>query len=214
MMKRVLLLVLLVGLFAGQASAAMYMIDPATSQTFGQVATSGDSIFFPLPSPGSTLYVALDGILPKPDGSVLFKGDLMDGSDPDSTGWVLIGGNVSVTNSSFGVGLRNDDNSTWSFYAAVHVVGEGATTYHYGSGLDLAPHQNGLATVTFGTDVTVDQVGFYVQGFWPPDPKAPGGVNQPSNPDDFNVSVVPVPGALLIGLLGLSAAGIKLRRFA
>jgi hypothetical protein len=29
-----------------------------------------------------------------------------------------------------------------------------------------------------------------------------------------NVSVVPIPGAVLLGLLGLSAAGIKLRRFA
>ena len=29
-----------------------------------------------------------------------------------------------------------------------------------------------------------------------------------------NVSVVPVPGAILLGLLGLSAAGIKLRKFA
>lgn len=28
-----------------------------------------------------------------------------------------------------------------------------------------------------------------------------------------NVSVVPVPGAILLGMLGLSAVGIKLRKF-
>ncbi len=36
----------------------------------------------------------------------------------------------------------------------------------------------------------------------------------PSNPDNFHITAVPVPGAILLGILGLSAAGIKLRRFA
>ena len=36
----------------------------------------------------------------------------------------------------------------------------------------------------------------------------------PSDPDVFHVSVVPVPGAILLGMLGLGAVGLKLRKFA
>lgn len=38
----------------------------------------------------------------------------------------------------------------------------------------------------------------------------------PSNPDDYHISVgiIPLPGAVLLGVLGLGAAGMKLRKFA
>ena len=39
-----------------------------------------------------------------------------------------------------------------------------------------------------------------------------GGGSNPSNPDTYHMDVIPVPGAFLLGMLGLSAAGVKLRR--
>jgi len=39
-------------------------------------------------------------------------------------------------------------------------------------------------------------------------------LDYPSYSDDFHVSLVPVPAAVILGMLGLGAAGWKLRKFA
>jgi len=67
----------------------------------------------------------------------------------------------------------------------------------------------GTAGLSVATTGDISEIGFYVRAnFWPDDKFGP------SSPDTFRVSAVPVPGAVLLGILGLTAAGVRLRRFA
>jgi hypothetical protein len=72
----------------------------------------------------------------------------------------------------------------------------------------LAPY-HGAATLLLNGSfdfANVTDIGLQVRGNFS------GG--SPSNPDVFHISAVPIPGAALLGVLGLFAAGVKLRRFA
>jgi hypothetical protein len=53
----------------------------------------------------------------------------------------------------------------------------------------------------------IDDIGFYIKDDFL-------GGDYPSDPDAYHISVVPVPGAVLLGILGLGVAGIKLRKYA
>ena len=102
--------------------------------------------------------------------------------------------------------FENDDDDIWSVQM-YYVIG----TTEYNSG-DFVPLAGGASTyLTILGEVEtddIDEYGFRVMGLMT------GQDGNPSQGDAFHVSVVPVPGAILLGLLGLGAAGIKLRKFA
>ena len=75
----------------------------------------------------------------------------------------------------------------------------------------LNPH----SSVTLSIDLTsvanlgyVTNIGFQIGS------NMTGSGGYPSNPDVFHVSIVPVPAAVLLGILGLGVAGLKLRKYA
>ena len=111
--------------------------------------------------------------------------------------------------------FQNDNDDIWEvqlFYvdsvdSGVHesawtpLAGDGGATYL------TALDSDGLG----GSDLldldNITDIGFRVRGDMLDE-------DYPSSGDAFHISIVPVPGAVLLGILGLSAAGIKLRRFA
>ncbi len=76
------------------------------------------------------------------------------------------------------------------------VLAPGATTY-VSMSLAGIPYLDHVTNIGFQIGATMDNVG-----------------GNPSPSDAFHVSAVPVPGAFLLGILGLGAVGIKLRKFA
>ena len=85
----------------------------------------------------------------------------------------------------------------------------GTTEYNSGDFVPLAGGASTYLTILGEVETDdIDEYGFRVMGLMT------GQDGNPSQGDAFHVSVVPVPGAILLGLLGLGAAGIKLRKFA
>ncbi len=200
-MKRILLLSVMVGLFAGQASAAMYELDAPTALTFTkQAGSAGDITTLDLVTDDITLYN-----IPM-ELQVGYQGRLEDGlGSTDRTAWIKIGTTgLSLSGyDGFTTALANDDNSRYYYQLyAVDTVGEQISGYE-------SAGVGGVRGLSVATTGDISEIGFYVSvNFWPDDTLGP------SSPDTFRVSAVPVPGAVLLGFLGLGAAGLKLRRFA
>ena len=207
-MKRILLFTLVIGLFAVQADADMWELDRPTALTMTNIsASAGDTV--------STL-VVYDGPgagYPVMSGQVGFQATLLDA---DADGWATATIWSTTNLSAYGSGwdgirsyVENDNQSIWGvqlFYAttggevnsgAFVPLAPGASTY-----LTAAP--GGLGSLDLAA---ITQIGIRVQG------NMVGG-DYPSASDTFHVSVVPVPGAVLLGILGLGAVGIKLRKYA
>jgi hypothetical protein len=199
-MKRILLLSVMVGLFAGQASAAMYELDAPTALTFTkQAGSAGDITTLDLVTDDITVYN-----IPM-ELEVGYQGRLEDGQSGDRTAWIKIGTTgLSLSGyDGFTTALANDDNSRYYYQLyAVDTVGEQISGYE-------SAGVGGVRGLSVATTGDISEIGFYVSAnFWPDDPFGP------SSPDTFRVSAVPVPGAVLLGILGLTAAGVRLRRFA
>jgi len=200
-MNRVLLTVLVVGLLAAQASAGMYRLDKPTAQQFTQMNTpdvTRNQLFLVIDKPG-TLGSHIDWQYnsswnkygPPMELEVGFLGQLAD------TDVMMIGkaGNLDGYD-SIGVNVANDDDDWW----AVRLYLEGAT-YTPPALTNLDPGETAFLTLSGWTgDVT--EFGFEINYM---------GTR---GSDNFHISVVPVPAAVLLGMLGLGAAGIRLRKFA
>jgi hypothetical protein len=206
-MKRILLTVLLVGLLAGQASAGMYTLDRDTAKLFTQQNTpnAANQLYLSIDWPGtsgSTINYSIDPSVydeygEPMDFAVGFVGNL------SSTQIMKIGmlgdlpGNDGTSVDSFGVFVANDDNNDpWGVRLYLNGV-----SYAVPSFTTLAPGAHEFVTVSF-TPGTVTAFGFEVD--------YPAGTGS----DNFHLSVVPIPAALILGLLGMGVAGLKLRRFA
>lgn len=228
-MKRILLLTVVVGLLAGQASADLYSFDLSAAASLRQVSISegGTGLTYVGYTPGTALVNKIAGS----DNfygathpmyySVGFTGQIKDLSG-DAVSSMLIGitdainynvfASIQAAGSFDGFSLRiaNDNDDTWQYKlwvdtdAGVGIEYETAWTPAV-PGL-ASPGQIAL-TLTFPEiDFShLTGIGFGIQ------------FNRDGNPgdgDEFHTSIVPVPAALLLGLLGFGAAGLKLRRFA
>jgi hypothetical protein len=136
-----------------------------------------------------------------------FTGNLYD-NDQSRYATVTIGltnPGLSGTYDGFELPIANDDDDVWNYRA--YVTTSGGTTYsNWTVGVDPGSNQT-LSVSTPGLNYGgVTGIGFELQ--WD------RLLNEGASGDDYNVSVVPVPGAVLLGMIGLSIVGVKLRRFA
>lgn len=222
-MKRFLLFTLVICLFAVQANADMWELDKPTALGFTDNSIELGALSNPLSVyDGSTIKVYGPG----PDefgpmsGQVGFYGGLTGNVGAPTYGGAAIlkiyDAKPLLTDTVDYDGITayfgNDNNSKWSFQlfyvdsteaterasAWVELGGSGGNTY-------LTANASGVLDLD-----NITQIGVRIKG------ENMGSTDKayPSYSDDFHFSVVPVPGAVLLGILGLSAAGIKLRRFA
>lgn len=238
-MKRVLIFCVVVGLFAGQASATMYTMDAATAKDMRLLSWStgdGATLEYVGYNPGGasdwvygskTEYGAGEGNMYYAVG---FTGDL-DDNDPlaYSTGdpFTDVGANSAIatiglqkpggasvglsgTWDDFLLPISNDNDDVWKYQAYVaYPDGSGGTTTDYsGWSAGLAPNtQTTLLVLTPSMDYSiVTGIGFQIR--WD------RSLNNGRVGDDYNTSVVPVPAAVLLGILGLGVVGLKLRKYA
>jgi hypothetical protein len=203
-MERVLLSVLAIGLSAGQVFGGMYVLDKPTALSFTKLGNSDTGGW---PGLGTVSLVAANpsAAYGPMQLQVGFVGGLGDG-DGDNKASVTIGKtNLSWTGyDGFTTEVANDNDDPWGIQ--LYVVD------------NLGTQTSNLAVLTPGTRTslsvslspgatTITELGLIISGSFVP-------YTHPSNPDYYHVSVVPVPlpGALLLGMLGLGAAGMKLRR--
>jgi len=206
--KRILLLVAVACLFAAQASADPYELDLNTALTFRQINTSSTAhlqgVFDLTVSPVTQVYTPT--LFPATAYEEPFLGDV------GFVGWLSGDGasmRLGVENSDIGnyTGFRtyvgNDNQSIWHVRAF-------ANSDVSGDWVALRPGQGAWLDVTFSDEVALTTFGFDVMLATDPTDTYPS--DYPSVQDTFHVSAVPVPGAVLLGLLGMGAAGLKLRR--
>jgi len=215
-MKRFLLLSMIIGLFAGQASAAMYTMDVATAAQLDAVSFSdAGNMFYIGYNPGllvDRIAYADPSYGADMEYAVGFAGRLLITGAGQQFASVNIGLDgatpLAGTYDGFFLPLSNDDQQTWEYKLYVNTTGPDFLSPTWTS---LAGGTTANMVLPFGGNVnfnTLTDIGFIVQFN-----KATTGRGT-NDSDDFHVSVVPVPAAVLLGVLGLAVAGWKLRRFA
>ena len=197
------------------------------------------SLTYPVPMGGEVGFVIQmseqNGFQQVQVGSNFWGTDLSGGTNATTAQVLGTALGTSLTNdlSSFtGYQLTfwNDNQSDWLVNLYMNTGFTDAqynqTNYYYqNSWTTLAPGQSATLTLDFSNAETwggvysggysavanltqVTNIGFNVGG------NMGGGGSNPSVTDTAHISVVPVPAALILGILGLSAAGIKLRKYA
>lgn len=202
-MKRVLLTVLVVGLLAGQASAALYELDKVAALQFTNGVVTG-------PDTGTLTLVTQDELAygGPMSGAVGYVGFLDESVlDPDGLALITISAlsdaGISGSYDGYTAYFQNDDDD--AIQVRLYVVDSGGTYVSPYAVLNSSAWLTLVQPLDFDGDVT--DIGFQLlyDKFLP---------NAGSDPDFFHVSAVPVPGAVLLGMLGLVAAGVRLRRLA
>ena len=221
-MKRSILFCIVVGLFAGSASADFYTMDVPTADDLtyvdvsaGDTATlkyigyndgtdSSDYIAGPQSSYGGEhpMYYAVG-----------FAAFLEDTGTTDGAAWMKFGltdvSDLTTLGSfeGFYLPIANDNNSGWQYKLYVETTGDDYISD------DWTPIDEGMYTTLYldfftdNTEIdfgTLEGIGFLV-GF---------ADKSNSYSDTLHTSVVPVPAAVILGILGLGVAGIKLRKYA
>ena len=223
-MKRFLLFTLVIGLFAVQADAALWQLDAPTARMFTQLSANSApyELQLVIDSPGtlgSTTYLENNAGFFGADNNVATNdatyGDTMQYqvgfagslSNVVSTGTadpeVWIGKALAgefVSGDTLVIPIANDNDDNYTYTAWYFATGDASITQGVPS-LSLGKDTTGVVSVI--TAGVVTHFGFTIE-------LDPGE----STPDTFHTSVVPVPGAVLLGILGLSAVGIKLRKHA
>jgi hypothetical protein len=232
-MRGVLLLTFVVCLLAGRATADLsFTLNEGAALMLTEISHSPTGVGIM-----SDLYLVTDD----PDeydsetgmmGQVGYVG-LLDATKNQKTAWMRIGSTNSTSPTvehvigtalatgdtddlsdytEYSLFVANDNNSDWMLKLWINTDSggreSGSTVLSPGDyttlSLDLTGSGLNLANVTgIGFDVGGDMTG------------TKGGKNNPSDPDVFHISsVVPVHAAVILGILGLSVAGWKLRKFA
>ena len=217
-MKHILLFALVVGVLAGQASAAPYVMDKTTAAglldvTWSDATTPSDNILKYVGYNPGTLADRIAGASLSYNETMLyeigFSGNLTDNTG-DLTAWVNIGLANSPTElatvpgsfDSFSLAISNDNNQGWQYKLYVQSNKSYLESFIWTPiGADSVDYLTlDLTGFDFGTSLV--DIGFIV--------KLPTGTLD----DTFHTSVVPVPAAVILGILGLGVAGIKLRKYA
>jgi hypothetical protein len=227
MMKRILLFGVMVGLFAGQGQASAdlyYTMDVPTAAQLTAVSWSDAQSYgmrYIGYNPGNLAdrisgnepeYGALMGYAVGFAGNITVDRALKNGTNTVASVNIGLGPNVSLAGiyDGFFLPISNDNQQTWEYKLYVDTDAGSGIEYVSPSWTPLAAGTRTTLTLPFGTEVnfsTLNDIGFIIQFNM-----ATTGGNGQSWSDDFHTSVVPVPGALLLGLLGLGTVGAKLRR--
>ncbi len=208
-------------LITAQTNAAMWEVDRATALQF----TSHNMVQGFLDSSDIRVYDGPNNKVYGPAGGDTYgsTGNVMSGQ----VGFVAtIGANSSpgdatieifdpspslsgVYNNGIKIYAENDNDDHWEvqlFYEATPGGDKDSGAFAH-----LSPGQSTWLSISDAVNLAdVTKLGIRVQGH----NMGGSNVGEPSNPDTFHTSVVPVPGAVLLGMLGLGAAGVKLRKFA
>lgn len=197
--------VLVVGWLAGQVSASAFTLDKYTALQLHQVSVSPGDVGLPFwvtddptvyggPMRGAVGYVGLLWDL---------NGDSFASTRVGAAGTAALSSiKAAGSYTAFQLFVANDNDDPWQ----VRLYVETAGTSYAGSFTTLTAGTNSTLILDFGTTINFAQVsdlGFEVQGHF-----LPGG--NPSNPDFFHISVVPVPGAFALTLFGLGF-GLRFR---
>ncbi len=197
-MKRVSVLsVVLVCLVAGQASAGPYTLDSATALEFRQILAPGSSGLLQGVFDGTT-WVYQDPWLPAVEYETTMQGQVgFVGTISGNQRWMRIGLEDSFGNyDGFRTFVGNDDQNTWEIRLFANDLVSDWVVFPAGEGAWLELNFASADLTGIGFDVRLNT-------------SLP---NPPSVTDAFSVSVVPVPGAFILGMLGLAGV-MKLRRF-
>ena len=224
-MKRTLFLALVaVAVFSAQASADFY---------YYLSETKAAEMTFLSTSPGDTLSLTYIGTYPGSNAEYIsgteasygdtmtqlvgFSGNLKDTSGDYEAIQTIGLGSLNEFGDSLGLVpdetyvdgfqllIANDNNQGWSYRTYVWEIGN--STRHETEWTTLSNDtQTTLILSTGNIDFhEVCGIGFEVRWTYPD-----GG----SISDDFHTSIVPVPAAVILGVLGLGVVGIKLRKYA
>jgi hypothetical protein len=225
-MKRFLLFTLVISLFAVQANADMYKMDAPTAAGMRLVKTSDSG------DVGTLDYVGYrpGGILDRVYGTDIQYGagegnmyyqvgftGLVKDNDASGVASVSLGLIDPVFPDSsydgFLLPVANDDDDTWQYRAYVTTATGGvpedtAATLYSGWSEGIGEDERAtLVALTPGLDYsTVTGIGFEIR--WAV------SMNGERIQDVYSTSVVPVPAAVILGILGMGVAGLKLRKFA
>ncbi len=215
---RLLIIVLAICMIATPAIAGPYRMDTATAATMNQIGSVSTNdlggVEYIGYKDGQSLADYISGTWSLYDAdsmiyNVGFSGDLKeqsgDGlaqltiglSSPSLIGWY----------NTFELPIANDNDDIWEYRSFV-TVGGGSPTYS--SWTQLTSDTMTTLIVNLGVNninfATVTAIGFDIQ--WDTT------LNQGRKGDIFSTSVVPVPAAVLLGILGLGVVGWKLRKYA
>jgi len=206
-MKRILLsFIVVIALCGAQASAGLYQPNAGVTIGFTQqnAVNPLNQLFLVVAAPGTSTVGAPLNLysLPQYNGATPMMGQVGFATEGSAGQQTLIGTTNSMPagTTAFALGFRNDDDDTWG----VRLYVKDASTTYYSSSSPVVLASGAGKGISWSLPVALANVkgwGFELsyQG------------NDP--PDISHMSVVPLPGAVLLGLLGLSAAGIRLRRF-
>ena len=211
------------------AMADLYWeVDKDTSLTIGSV--SGSYLVWPSGSTDTigslTVY---DGYSPDygltMSGQVGFVGGMLHDYSGDWKVETIIFNSINLTDDGYDYGgitsyFQNDNDDYYSVDLFYNIGGSldssgyitGGTT-HWSGYTELSGY-GGSAYLTAGpggSSLELDDItyiGFKVMA------QKIGDVDYPSQDDTFHISMVPVPGAVILGILGLGVAGLKLRKYA
>ena len=201
-MKRIVLVVLVLAAFAGQASADMFTLSKDDAMSLDAVYWSGDggSQWLNVTDDLATYQAGNSGI--SMQGWVGYYGALYSSTGDPS---VQIGGYTGDLSSyeGYSLFLANDNDDSWQVRLYV-TTNDGTSDSTWETEWETLYKETNKALVLDFSDLGVTDQGNVVDlGFW-----IKGGN------DNFHISaVVPVPAAVLIGTLGLAVAGLKLRKY-